>query len=258
MSAPDPNLTSSAESQAVSVADILTILREGDVDVQGAIPWSSNYTFLVTVHGRSLAGVELTLPAIYKPRCGEAPLWDFPSGTLCLREMAAYLVSQMLGWPLIPPTVLRDGPHGLGTVQFYVECDLEANYFTFGPERRRELLPIALFDIVTNNADRKGGHCLLGQDGRIWAVDHGLTFHVQRKLRTVIWDFAGQPVPEAFLEDLEALRARLAEDCEERRALARLLAEEEIQAFLLRCERVLRVRRFPDPGPGRVYPWPPV
>lgn len=241
------------ELRAVEVGQVLALLREGEIELRGLLPWGSNYTFLVTVRCPNLA-----MLAVYKPQRGETPLWDFPVGTLCLREMASYLVSQMLGWPLIPPTVLRDGPHGLGTVQMYIDCDREANYFTFHEQRRRDLLPIALFDLIANNADRKGGHCLLGRDGRIWAVDHGLTFHVQRKLRTVIWDFQGQPIPARYLRDLKALRDRLCVDGEERRALKQLLSDDEIRAFILRVEHLLRVKRFPEPGPGRHYPWPPV
>ncbi len=242
-----------SEPRAVEVGQVLALLRDGEIELHGLLPWSSNYTFLVTVRSPALA-----VFAVYKPQRGETPLWDFPSGTLCLREMASYLVSQMLGWPLIPPTVLRDGPHGLGTVQMYIDCDREANYFTFHEARRRDLLPIALFDLITNNADRKGGHCLLGRDGRIWAVDHGLTFHVQRKLRTVIWDFQGQPIPARYLRDLEALRERLCAAGEDRRALGQLLSDDEIRAFVLRIEHLLRTKCFPEPGPGRHYPWPPV
>jgi len=239
------------QGTAVSLERIMRLLSEGEIEPQRLIPWGSNYTFLVTVRDDSLSAL-----AVYKPQRGEAPLWDFPTGTLCLREMASYLVSQTLGWPLIPPTVLREGPHGLGSLQLYIENDPEANYFTFREERLKDLLPIALFDIITNNADRKGGHCLLGMDGRIWAVDHGLTFHVQRKLRTVIWDFQEQPVPRRYLDDLERLHQHLEEPGGLREALSRLLTEEEIRAFALRIQRMLRVRRFPKPGPGRSYPWP--
>ncbi len=241
------------EPQVISVGQILSLLREGEIKMQGLLPWGSNYTFLVAVQNASLATM-----AVYKPQRGETPLWDFPSGTLCLREVAAYLVSQMLGWPLVPPTVLREGPHGLGSLQLYIHHELEANYFTFREERQRDLIPIALFDLITNNADRKGGHCLLGHDGRIWCVDHGLTFHVQRKLRTVIWDFQGQPIPARYLHDLEALHERLAKSGEACQVLEPLLAEEEIRALVLRIEHLLRVKRFPEPGPGRHYPWPPV
>ncbi len=241
---PEPAVT-------VDVGRILKLLSEGEIEPQGLIPWSSNYTFLVTVRDDTLAAL-----AVYKPQQGETPLWDFPAGTLCLREMASYLVSQALGWPWIPPTVLREGPHGLGSLQLYIDHDPEVHYFTFREERLRDLLPIALFDLITNNADRKGGHCLLGRDGRIWAVDHGLTFHVQRKLRTVIWDFQGKPVPRRYLDDLRELRRHLVESGELREALGHLLSEEEIRAFVLRVERVLRVPRFPGPGPGRSHPWP--
>lgn len=243
----------SAEGRVLDLASALQLLKEGEIELHGLIPWSSNYTFLVTVSGE-----QGTALAVYKPQRGETPLWDFPAGTLCLREMASYLVSQTLGWPLIPPTVLRDGPHGLGTVQLYIDSDPEQNYFTFRDEKLAELMPIALFDIITNNADRKGGHCLLDAQGRIWAVDHGLTFHVERKLRTVIWDFQDQPIPRRFLDDLAALRESLREGQPLAEALSRLLTSNEIRAFELRIERTLRARRFPRPGPGRHYPWPPV
>lgn len=152
---------------------------------------SSNYVYLASLRGP--AGE--TLAAIYKPQRGERPLWDFPEGTLHLREVAAYRLSLVLGWPFIPPTVLRDGPGGEGSLQLFVEHDPNRHFF----EQREEpaLVPqlqrIALFDYVANNADRKGGHCLLDADGRIWAIDHGLCFHAQYKLRSVIWDWAGEP-----------------------------------------------------------------
>ncbi len=241
------------EIQPVRIERVLELLSTGEIEVHGLIPWSSNYTFLATVRHGSLSAM-----AVYKPQRGETPLWDFPDGTLCLREMAAYLVSQLLGWPSIPPTVLREGPHGLGTLQLYIDHDMEANYFTFREERLRDLMPIALFDLIANNADRKGGHCLLGYDDRIWAIDHGLTFHTQHKLRTVIWDFQGQPIPHRYLHDLEKLRQLLLGQSEAREALERLLTEAEIRAFLARIERLLRSKRFPPPGPGRSYPWPPV
>ena len=154
--------------------------------VLGQILSSSNYAFLARVDDGELQAL-----AVYKPRRGEVPLWDFAPGTLCMREVAAYVLSHALGWPLIPPTVLRDGSYGPGVVQLYIEADVDAHYFTFREERRADLVPVALFDIVTNNADRKGGHLLLDRDSRIWAIDHALTFHAEPKLRTVIWDFAG-------------------------------------------------------------------
>src|SRR5690606_34583588 len=144
------------------------------------IPWGSNYTFAAALvdqqGGRCLA--------VYKPRRGEAPLYDFPSGTLFLRERAAYLAARLLGWDFIPPTIIRTGPHGIGSVQLFVEAEENAHYFEFHRQRAAELQSMALFDLLVNNADRKAGHCLLGKDGRVWGIDHGLTFHHLPKLRT--------------------------------------------------------------------------
>ena len=221
------------------------------MEVLGLLPWSSNYTFLTTVRDASLQCL-----AVYKPQRGERPLWDFPQGTLCLREVAAYLVSQTLGWAFIPPTVLRDGPHGIGSVQLFIDAEPEAHYFTFRDEHVPELQRIALFDCLTNNADRKGGHCLKGKDGSIWAVDNALTFHTDRKLRTVIWDFVGQPIPEDLLQDLVAFGDRLAQSDPLVETLGRLLAAEEVEALKQRLDALLKKATFPDPGPGRHVPWP--
>ena len=132
--------------------------------------------------------------AVYKPRRGEAPLYDFPDGTLYRREFAAYVVSEAIGWHLVPPTVIRDGPYGVGTAQLFIDAQPKRNYFTLREDRSDDLKPMAAFDVFANNADRKGAHCLLDPEDRIWGIDHGLTFNVDYKLRTVIWDFSGQPV----------------------------------------------------------------
>ncbi len=243
----------SPPSEAVAVDRIIALLSQGEMEVLGLLPWSSNYTFLTTVRDASLQCL-----AVYKPQRGERPLWDFPQGTLCLREVAAYLVSQALGWPFIPPTVLRDGPHGLGSVQLFIDAESEAHHFTFRGEYVPELQRIALFDCLTNNADRKGGHCLRGKDGHIWAVDNALTFHTEHKLRTVIWDFAGQSVPEDLLKDLMAFRDRLAQSDPLVETMTRLLAVEEMEALKQRLDTLLERATFPEPGPGRHVPWPPI
>ncbi|MFQ6015696.1 MAG: SCO1664 family protein [Anaerolineae bacterium] len=238
----------------IEVKRILSLLVGGEIDAHGLVPWSSNYTFLVTVDDGSLSCL-----AIYKPRRGERPLWDFPQGTLCLREYAAYLISEALGWSLVPPTVLRQGPQGLGAVQLFIDAEAEAHYFTFRDEHVQELQRIAAFDCVVNNADRKGGHCLRGKDGRIWAVDHGVTFHAVPKLRTVIWDFAGQPIPEEMLQDLKSLRARLSGRDPLLEALANLLTMEELVALKQRLDRLIETATFPEPDPHRrTTPWPPI
>lgn len=233
---------------------VLATLAKGRIVVEGQFVWGSNFSFLVRVRGE--AG---ELAAVYKPTRGERPLWDFPLGTLGAREVAAYLTSRALGWDLVPPTLLRrDGPAGPGSLQLYVEADPERHYFTFTPEEKERLRPAAAFDALINNADRKGGHVLLAPDGRLWLIDHGVCFHEEDKLRTVIWDFAGQPIPPALLADLSAIPRGLAADGDLRRELDDLLTPGEIAALLRRAERLLREQRFPLPGPTRPYPWPPV
>ncbi len=238
----------------MTVNQVLELLTQGRLETEGLLPWSSNYTFLAIV---SYNGNRCL--AVYKPRSGERPLWDFPEGTLCLREVATYVVSQALGWPYVPPTVLRDGPHGLGSVQLYIDADPEEHYFTLQEQYVEDFQHVAALDYVINNADRKSGHCLLGSDGRIWAVDHGVTFHTLPKLRTVIWDFAGQPIPDPILNDLEAFHSQLTPGDPVQTALQRLLARDEIDALRQRVRDLLRNRVFPRPDPHRRHiPWPPV
>jgi len=237
---------------AVELEQVMQLLHQSHVELLGQILDSSNVIFLTSVSDGDVQAL-----AVYKPCRGERPLWDFPHHTLCLREVAAHVVSQALGWPLIPPTVLRDGPHGPGALQLYIDADPEANYFTFRDERLPDLLPVALFDILTNNADRKGGHLLLDVSGRIWAIDNALTFHPEPKLRSVIWDFAGLPIPEAYLADLRQLQEHLACDSPLRQALAELLVEDEIIALQDRLATLLRDGVFPAPDPARrQVPWP--
>lgn len=233
--------------------EILTLLQSGDlVETHGVLPWGSNYTFLMEV---CLDGQQSLV--IYKPQRGERPLWDFPDGTLCNREMGAFVVSEALRWHLVPPTILRSGPQGYGMVQQYIEHDPDRHYFTFGVECKEQLAQIALFDHLINNADRKGGHCLLADTGQIWAIDHGICFHVQPKLRTVIWDFAGQPIPSDLLEDLhDFCSAAVVNGVTDQ--LATLLTRQEIQALFRRAESLAKVAKYPEPGPGRQYPWPPI
>ncbi len=142
---------------------------------------------------------------MYKPTRGERPLWDFPPASLAGREVAAYLVSEALGWRLVPPTIYRKkGPLGPGSLQAFVEHDPEYHYFTFNESDRQRLRPVALFDLLINNADRKGSHVLLDEQDHMWLIDHGVCFHVEDKIRTVIWDFAGEPFPDALCSDLTA------------------------------------------------------
>ena len=228
------------------------ILAEGEMEILGLMPRASNYTFLAKV-----ALGEEERHAVYKPRDGEAPLWDFPDGTLCKREVAAYVVAQALGWPSVPPTVLRDGPEGLGSAQLFVEFDTRHHFFTLQEQRADDFRRVAVFDAIVNNADRKGGHCLLGTDGIIHVIDHGVCFSPSPKLRTVIWDFAGEPIPDALLDDVIRLEQDLRDGptCER---LHDLLDPMEVEATLGRTAALLRSKRFPLPGPDRPYPWPAV
>jgi uncharacterized repeat protein (TIGR03843 family) len=229
-------------------------LAEGEIEILGLMPDSSNDTLLA----RCRIDDEECF-AIYKPAVGEAPLWDFPEGTLHRREVAAYVVADALGWPNVPPTVLRDGPEGPGSLQLFVRFDAAQHYFTLGTERPDDFRRIALFDLVVNNADRKAGHCLLGDDGRIWVIDHGVCFSDEPKLRTVIWEFVDEPIPRDLREDLARLGERLAVGARSRGELEGLLAPAEIAAITDRLERLIAIGRFPEPEPGvRPFPWPPI
>ncbi len=234
-------------------ADALSLLSEGEIKVEGLIPWSSNATLLVTLLLPGLSSL-----AVYKPQRGERPLWDFAPGTLGKREVATYLVSEALGWDLVPPTVLREGPFGLGSVQLFVEAREDAHYFTMRDEGTHgdDLMRLAALDAAVNNADRKSGHCLEDMEGHLWAIDNALTFHVVPKLRTVIWDYAGLPLPGTIQRDLVRLRDTLPSGAGLGRALAALLAEEEISGLLGRLQDLIGSGRFPEPGPGRAVPWP--
>jgi uncharacterized repeat protein (TIGR03843 family) len=228
------------------------VVAEGDLELLGLLPRSSNYAFLAKA---TLPGEESLV--VYKPRRGETPLWDFPDGTLCNREVAAFVVAKRLGWPGVPPTVMRDGPEGEGSVQLFVDFDPNEHYFTMAEAGRflDAFRRIALFDIVVNNADRKAGHCLLGRDGSIHVIDHGVCFAEEEKLRTVIWEFVGDPVPPPDLEDLRRLWTGLAPL---RAELAQLLSEEELDALAERLTALVEGGRFPEPGEHRPFPWPPV
>jgi uncharacterized repeat protein (TIGR03843 family) len=237
-------------STTVSDERARAFLAEGDLELLGRIPWASNATLLARVRHRELEGL-----AVYKPVRGERPLWDFPPGTLYRREVAAYLVSEQLGWRLVPPTLVREGPLGVGSLQLYVDADAEVTAFELLAAGNAALPRIAAFDVVTNNADRKAGHCLMGEDERVWAIDHGVCFHAEPKLRTVLWDLAGHPLEAADVADLEALAAAAAGGGLAER-LAELLAADEIAAVAERSLGLAGAGRLPAPGSGRAYPWP--
>lgn len=243
-------------SQGIPFGRITEILARGKVEAEhGLMRWSSNYTFLVSVTHE-----DTTIMGVYKPQKGERPLWDFPDGMLCKREMASYLTSETLGWQIVPPTVLRQGPHGLGSLQFYVDHDPEMNYFEFEANKIPQVKRICVFDYLVNNADRKGGHCLVDNQGHVWGIDHGITFHSSPKLRTVIWDFAGEPIQDTILADLDRLCQPLTDASSTfHRALRDLITDREIDSFHHRTRYLLKTRKFPEPGAGGPnYPWPPV
>lgn len=209
----------------------------------------SNYTFLVDVRYESE-----TIKAVYKPSKGEQPLWDFPDNTLALREVAAFQLSEVLGFHIVPVTVYReDGPHGPGSLQQYIEYDIEYHYFNFTPEDKQKLRPVAVFDFLANNADRKGSHVFFENgSNHLYAIDHGICFHEEPKLRTVLWDFAGQAIPDELLAPLSSTGnwSSLFEP---------YLSPREIEALLLRAEELCETKVFPRPLQGRrAYPYPPI
>jgi hypothetical protein len=196
------------------------------------------------------------IDAVYKPRRGERPLWDFPDGTLAAREVAAWMVSEA-SWGIVPPTVLRDdAPLGPGSLQLFIPHDPDRHYFVVMDDRLEDLARFAAFDAVVNNADRKAGHVIEDAGGRLWAVDHGLTFHVELKLRTVIWAFAEESLTPALRTTLEELGADLADSDGLGGRLAELLSPEESAATLERVEALLVDDRFPAPQGPRPLPWP--
>jgi uncharacterized repeat protein (TIGR03843 family) len=234
--------------------DVISLLQESEVADAALLAAGSNYVYLVELkHPEAGTGY-----AVYKPQRGEAPLSDFPDGTLYKREHAAYIVSEALGWHLIPPSVIREEgmPYGIGVMQLFIEHDPSQHYFNLRDDRIEEMKRIALFDWITNNADRKGGHTLLASDGRLWCIDQGLTFHEDDKLRTVIWDFQGQQVPDHLVDEACRFDERLETDLELRGQLLRLITPAELDRLHYRLELVDRLRVFPPPPQYRPYPWP--
>ena len=225
-----------------------------EIELLGILRGASNYTFLARLGPHEPEG----MLAVYKPAKGESPLWDFPSGTLYRREVAAYELSKVLGWPRIPPTVVRNkGPHGVGAMQMFVDAD--GRHFLGEQVARRDVwIRVALFDVITNNADRKSSHCLFDSDDNIWVIDHGLTFHTDPKLRTVIWDFSGEPIPGDLCGDVERAVMQL-EHGRLAKALGGLLSPGEIRTLKRRLKATLESDwRFPGPTSGWSLPWPPV
>ncbi len=237
--------------------DIHAALEKGELELKGQFMLGSNYTFLVRVHHAGRA-----LQAVYKPLRGEQPLWDFPDNTLAGREVAAYVLSEALGFHIVPFTILReDGPfYGPGSLQQFVDYDPDYHYFNFSEQDKARLRPVVLFDLLANNADRKGSHVLIEKGtGKLWAIDHGLCFHEEDKLRTVLWDFAGEPIPDDLLECVQALPDQLASGAPLRSALRPYLDSREITALAGRARSLLKARSFPfRPRDRRAYPYPPI
>jgi hypothetical protein len=230
-------------------AALLHLLATGEMRPVGLLAGATNHTFLVEV-GNGGDSIQ----AVYKPRRGERPLWDFPPRTLHLREVAAFRLAQSLGWPAVPATVLRDGPAGVGAVQAFVDADPRQHFFTL-QHRLDDFRPVAVFDAVANNADRKSGHCLLGRDGLIWSIDHGLCFGTRAPLRSVIWQFAGQALPEELTADIHRVSREL-RSAPLRDSMLELLSEEEVDATADRAESLVDRGVFPSPGLRRAHPWP--
>jgi len=234
------------------------LLETAPLTVRGRIPNSSNHTLLVTLDG---GGDDEQVAAVYKPRAGERPLWDFPTGTLCQREVAAAVVSDLLGWGLVPPTVLRDGPLGEGSLQLFVPHDPRRHYFVLVDDERHHpaLARLALFDLLVNNADRKASHVILAPDGRIVGCDHGLCFHPEPKLRTVVWELGGYAIPAAWRDDLRRLAATLAALDDAAADLRDLLTPREVAVLAERAAALASLDALPDVEEDlRPYPWPPL
>jgi uncharacterized repeat protein (TIGR03843 family) len=237
----------------LEITTILNLLRNGEIAIKGEFVWGSNYTFLAEVNQNGEV-----IKSVYKPSRGERPLWDFPAASLARREAAAYLVSEALSWELVPPTVYRKkAPIGPGSLQLYIEHDPEIHYFNLGEADRQLLRPVVLFDLLINNADRKGSHLLFDADHHLWLIDHGICFHTEDKLRTVIWDFVDEPIPEALLDDLRCFRQALMPGTDLYKSLQALLSNQEIKALVKRAEHLISVSHFPQPDPEeRAFPWP--
>ncbi len=226
-----------------------TAIECGSYEIKGQFTFGSNYTFLVSVQHE---GSEYA--AVYKPLRGEQPLWDFPENTLAGREVAAYLVSEHLGFHIVPFTTLReDGPFGAGSLQQYIDYDPEYHYFSFNEADRQLLKPVVLFDLLCNNADRKGSHVFFEKDTHhLYAIDHGICFHEENKLRTVLWDFSGQAIPPDLLAPLSDIKSLLP-------SLEPYLNKRELNALCARAEMILKREAFPrQPRDRRAMPWPPL
>jgi hypothetical protein len=233
--------------------EVLEILTHGTIEIKGQFVLGSNYSFLAAIDHKGRK-----LKAVYKPQKGEMPLYDFPADSLAKREVAAYLLSEALGWEFVPPTVIRRrAPFGAGSLQEFIPHNPEDTYFSFDEPTRERLRQVAFFDLVINNADRKGSHILLDRKSNFKLIDHGLCFHTDPKLRTVIWDFSGQAIPEPLIADIHTLLTQLAEPSPLLSEMSKLLQPEEIEALVSRLRDLIETPVFPLPDPERrPFPWP--
>jgi len=238
-------------SDRAATARECDLLQRAEIKSYDLMFSGSNYVFLTEMvkNGTRFKG-------IYKPRQGEAPLWDFPDGTLYKREYAAFIISQALEWHLIPSTIIREGPYGIGSMQWFVETAGRVRHHSEMARDLTVLKQVAVFDFLTNNADRKASHFLEGTDGRLWVVDHGLTFNTVPKLRTVLWDFAGQIVPKKLMNDVRTLQSKLRKETQLREDLHQLLEEQEVEAMEFRIKRLIEKPVFSHPQSHRSVPWP--
>jgi uncharacterized repeat protein (TIGR03843 family) len=259
---PEPSGPDSSADSAFGLPadELIDLFQTGEMEIEGRMPYSSNATLLVTVYDElpDQAGGEPEYEgrahrAIYKPGRGERPLWDFPPD-LYKREAAMYRLAEALGWDVIPPTTIAEGPHGEGSVQAFVDADFEQHYFTLHENGvgRADLERLCALDLIGNNTDRKSGHCLLASDGRVYGIDHGLSFHAQFKLRTVMWDYVGKPVPDAMLGDIDRFLTEGPPP-----GLTCLLDSFEIDAVLSRAKALVESGIYPDDETGgHRWPWP--
>jgi uncharacterized repeat protein (TIGR03843 family) len=235
----------------LDVSEALDLLRTGEMSIEGRLVDASNTTLYC-----ELSGDGVSTACVYKPVRGERPLWDFPDGTLAEREVAAYVVSSALGWNVVPPTVLRDGPLGEGMVQLWMDGDEAVDLTRLIRDDLPPLRRMVLFDAIVNNADRKGGHLIPMPGGHVYGVDHGVSFHQQDKLRTVLWSWAGDPLPEEAVDTLSEFRALLEAALDD--ALSALLTRREVVAVRRRVDQLLTRRSYPEPsGDWPAIPWPP-
>ena len=234
--------------------NVLSALQQGKLQLEGQFIYGSNYTFMALCQYG-----EHTLSTVYKPLRGERPLWDFPNQTLARREVAAFLFSEGLRWNLVPPTVFRikAAPMGPGSLQLFIEHDPDLHYFNFNKEQRKHLKKVMLFDLLINNADRKAGHLLISPEGQLFLIDHGLSFHVEDKLRTVVWDHAGEPIPPHLCQDIRKVIPELSPGADLYKALQPHLLPAEIAALQNRAQRLINDGKYPlPPEDRRAYPWP--